>query len=303
MFKTKFGFKNLFVVFSLIGALVWLAVFSFPDNRLHLVFCDVGQGDAVLISKGFEQILIDGGPNDKVLQCLSNNMPFFDKTIEIVALTHPEADHLTGLISVLDKYRVDWFLAGPVGNESAVYQSLSTKLQGNKALKIKIFNPYQGEKIKLGEVELDTLWPEETWVRARVNYETASVNYGEGVVLGARTIHTKLNDFSLVFLLGYKDKKVLLMGDADSRVQDKILQAISNWQLAIEGIEILKFPHHGSKTGMTEDFLQQIKPREAVISVGKNSFGHPTAEALDLLSRNGVKVRRTDLEGEIKYSF
>jgi len=303
MFKTKFGFKNLFVVFSLIGALVWLAVFSFPDNRLHLVFCDVGQGDAVLISKGFEQILIDGGPNDKVLQCLSNNMPFFDKTIEIVALTHPEADHLTGLISVLDKYRVDWFLAGPVGNESAVYQSLSTKLQGNKALKIKIFNPYQGEKIKLGEVELDTLWPEETWVRARVNYETASVNYGEGVVLGARTIHTKLNDFSLVFLLGYKDKKVLLMGDADSRVQDKILQAISNWQLAIEGIEILKFPHHGSKTGMTEDFLQKIKPKEAVISVGKNSFGHPTQEALDLLKKYQVKVRRTDLEGEIKYIF
>lgn len=280
--------KNKLTILGLISSLLWLTIFSFPDNKLHLIFCDVGQGDATLITKGFDQILIDGGPNDKVLQCLSNNMPFFDRTIEIVALTHPEADHLTGLISVLDKYRVNYFLTGPEGNSSAGYLELEKKILGTETCKATpckagrgyLVNPYAGEKIKLGEIELDSWWPEREWA-----------------VLGAST-ETKLNKFSLVFLLKYKDFKVLLMGDADSQIQDDIVKVNS-----LMPIDILKFPHHGSKTGMRESFLQQIKPKEAVISVGKNSYGHPTQEALDLLKKYNVVIRRTDTEGEIKYSF
>lgn len=299
--------RKVLLVLSLIGSLLWLTIFSFPDNKLHLVFCDVGQGDATLITKGFNQILIDGGPNDKVLQCLSNNMPFFDKTIEIVALTHPEADHMTGLISVLDKYKVDYFLTGPEGNNSAVFAELSNKLESFckatpcKKARGRLINPYAGEKIKLGEIELDSWWPEKEWVAERIsNIATEQHSYLGGAVLGASTT-TKLNQFSLVFLLNYKNHKVLLMGDGDSSIQDRIigLQETVNSQ----GIDILKFPHHGSKTGMLESFLKQIQPKEAVISVGKNSYGHPTQEALDLLKRFNVTVRRTDIEGEIKYSF
>lgn len=301
MFKSKLTFKSIIAVLSLFGSLVWLTVFSFPDNRLHLVFCDVGQGDAILITKGFEQILIDGGPNDKVLNCLANNMPFFDRTIEIVALTHPEADHLTGIISVLDKYQVDTFVSGPEGNNSAIYAALREKLRvRSEKREIKIENPYTGEKIILGDIMLQTLWPEKNWVANKLSNIAANFNSDSAgsSVLGLQTGNLKLNQFSLVFLLQYKDFSALLMGDADSKVQNDILLFNS-----LSSLDILKFPHHGSKTGITENFLATIKPKEAVISVGQNSYGHPTSEALDLLKKYNVKVRRTDLEGEIRYAF
>lgn len=285
----------------LIGSLVWLAVFSFPDNRLHLVFCDVGQGDAILITKGFEQILIDGGPNDKVLNCLVNNMPFFDRTIEIVALTHPEADHLTGIISVLDKYQVDTFVSGPEGNNSAIYAALREKLRvKSEKREIKIENPYTGEKIILGDIMLQTLWPEKNWIANKLSNIAANFNSDSAgsSVLGLQTGNLKLNQFSLVFLLQYKDFSALLMGDADSKVQNDILLFNS-----LSSLDILKFPHHGSKTGMAENFLATIKPKETVISVGQNSYGHPTSEALDMLKKFNVTIRRTDLEGEIKYVY
>lgn len=280
--------KKKLVLLGLFGSLIWLSVFYFPDDKLNLVFCDVGQGDAVLITKGSGQILIDGGPNDKVLTCLSENMPFWDKKIEIVVLTHPEADHLFGLLAVLDKYEVDFFLTGPEGGSSAIYTELISKIKNKK---MKLENPYSGEKIKLGEITLETLWPEREWVVTMIGGEREAI-------LGAKTTHSKLNDFSLVFLLNYKNKKILLMGDADSQVQKNIV--LNSTSLPID---ILKFPHHGSKTGMTEEFLVAISPKEAVISVGKNSYGHPTKEALDLLEKFGVLIKRTDLEGEIRYSF
>ena len=291
--------KKKLALLGLFGSLIWLSVFYFPDDKLNLVFCDVGQGDAVLITKGSDQILIDGGPNDKVLTCLSENMPFWDKKIEIVALTHPEVDHLFGLLAVLDKYKVDFFLTGPEGGNSAIYTELISKIKnpastakrGEQKSKMKLENPYSGEKIKLGEITLESLWPEREWVATMIGGEREAI-------LGAKTTHSKLNDFSLVFLLNYKDKKILLMGDADSQVQKNIV--LNSTSLPID---ILKFPHHGSKTGMTEEFLEAISPKEAVISVGKNSYGHPTEEALDLLDKFGVLVRRTDKEGDINYKF
>ena len=291
-------FKQIILFLLLTTSLVWLSVLSFPDNKLHLVFCDVGQGDATLITKGFDQILIDGGPNDKVLACLAQNMPFFDRTIEVVALTHPEADHLTGLLSVLDKYQVNYFLTGPEGNNSAIYFALKEKLTAKKEIQVK--NSYTGEKIILGDITLNTLWPEKNFVFNKLSNIAANVNLESlsSSVLGLQSGNLKLNQFSLVFLVNYQNFTALLMGDADSTVQSDVALPSS-----LISLDILKFPHHGSKTGMTEDFLAKIKPKEAIISVGKNSYGHPTSEALDLLKKYNVRIRRTDLEGEIKYAF
>ncbi|MCL5091128.1 MAG: hypothetical protein M1514_03910 [Patescibacteria group bacterium] len=301
--KSRFTFKYLLAMLGLGVSLVWLSIFSFPDQKLHLIFCNVGQGDAVLITQGFSQILIDGGPNDLVLDCLSRNVPFFDKTIEVVALTHPEADHLTGLISVFKKYQVKTFVSGPEGSDSGTYQALLTviKKQINNASasqNLKIINIYTGEKIKVGEIQLQALWPEKQWVAERVSGKGEKWELGSGNVLGAKTTNTHLNQFSLIFLLQAKNYQVLLMGDGDSEIQDDVIKENS-----LMPIDILKFPHHGSKTGMSEEFLQKIKPKEAIISVGKNSYGHPSAEALDLLKKSRVKIRRTDQEGEIQYNF
>ncbi|MGI5825798.1 MAG: ComEC/Rec2 family competence protein [Patescibacteria group bacterium] len=293
---SKRYYKYLLGLLAVIAVFVWQVVFAFPDAKSHVVFCDVGQGDAILLYQGFTQVLIDGGPNDKVLDCLSDNMPFFDKTLEMVILTHPDADHLTGLDSVLDKYSVKHFVSGPEGADSSTYQAFMTKVglgENNAQTRgnLKVINTYAGDKLRVAGLEFLTLWPAKDWL-------TEKIELPKGPVLGARTEHKNLNDFSLVFLAKVKDKTILLMGDADSRVQSDIVISDS-----LKQIDILKYAHHGSKTGMREDFLAKLKPKEAVISVGKNNFGYPSSEALSLLEKFGAKIRRTDVEGEIHYRF
>lgn len=322
---SKIKLKHGLGFLALLTSLIWLSVFSFSDQKLKIVFCDVGQGDAILIQKGENQILIDGGPNNKVLDCLANNMPFWDRTIEIVALTHPQADHLTGIIPVMERYKVDYFLAGPEGNESAGYKQLIDKIiktqssstnpltSSNNPLGIKVINPYTGEKITLAGIELEVLWPEKNWVASKISNDqfsnsdnlsssnspltSSTSGFGEAV-LGASTTQD-LNNFSLVFLLKYGSIKALFPGDADAGIQDQILLNNSS----LNSIDILKVPHHGAKTSLRDDFLEIIKPKEAIISVGKNSYGHPNSELIKKLENMEIKVRRTDLEGEIKYEI
>lgn len=277
---------------GLVAVLVWLFVFSYPDNRLHLIFCNVGQGDTILISKRFNQVLIDGGPDESVLKCLSENMPFWDKTIEIVALTHPQADHLTGLIAVLERYKVNYFLSGPEGNESAGYRQLVQLVKSDQSIKIR--NVYEGDSIKLGGLVLEALWPEKDWALAQLDTPDSPDYPDASVVLGASTTRN-VNDFSLIFHLQFGDFDALLTGDADSHIQDEMLPGIS-----IPQVEVLKIPHHGSKYALTQEFLEKVKPQLAVISVGKNSYGHPAEELLEKLRNLEIKILRTDQDGEIK---
>jgi len=262
--------KYFLIGLFLLVSILWLMVWQMPDRRTHLIFCDVGQGDAILLTQGKTQVLIDGGPDEKVLDCLAKNLPFWDRTLEVVALTHPEADHLTGLISVLEKYRVKYFLTGPGENDSDVSTALAFKLQTQNLKPIRLT---AGSFIKVGGEVLKVLWPPKG-------------RFGQ------------LNELSLVLLWQSESGSALLMGDADSKIQDDLLLLEE-----IPRVDLLKFPHHGSKTGLREDFLAAVKPKEAVISVGKNSFGQPAIEALDLLKKYKVKIHRTDQEGEIEYTF
>jgi len=290
--------KHYFTGLTLLAALLWLFVLAYPDDKLHLIFCDVGQGDAILISRRFNQVLIDGGPDESVLSCLSENMPFWDRKIEIVALTHPQADHLTGLLAVLERYKVGYFLAGPEGNESAAFGRLKSKIENRKS-KMKVINPYTGNKIKIGGIILETLWPEKAWVLAELDITeiagtTDTTDTTDSLILGASTSRD-LNQFSLVFQLKFGDFDALLAGDADGRIQDEILKSAR-----IEPVEILKVPHHGSKYAFTEGFLEKVQPRLAIISVGKNSFGHPAGQTIQQLNNLAIKILRTDQEGTIK---
>ncbi|MBU4185042.1 MAG: hypothetical protein KKC23_02360 [Proteobacteria bacterium] len=115
---------------GLIVTTVWLAVFNYPDQKLHLIACDVGQGDAMLANFGNTQILVDGGSNKKVLECLGEHMPFWDRTIELVVLTHPQTDHFGGLIDVFKTYEVEKFLATSLGSGSNDYRALIEEVGG-----------------------------------------------------------------------------------------------------------------------------------------------------------------------------
>jgi competence protein ComEC len=275
--------KKILAILIMLASLIWLAVFYFPDDQLHLVFCDVGQGDAILIRKGFNQVLIDGGPDERVLQCLSDNLPFWDRTIEMIVLTHPQADHLTGLISVLERYRVQSAVVNNLVNDTERFWVFREALLAGEA---EIYHPQAGERIKLADLDLAVLWPKERLGDALVWQREASES-----VLGASTYTGDLNETSVVLKLSYGDLDALLTGDIGQQTEKEIEAG---------DIEILKVAHHGSKYSTSEEFLEKVKPKLAVISVGKNRFGHPTGEVLERLLSVGAKILRTDQAGEIE---
>ena len=271
-----------------------------PDGKLHIVFCNVGQGDAIYIKtpKG-NDILVDGGPDDKVLGCLSSHMPFWDRDLEMVVLSHPQADHLTGLILVASRYSLSYFITSPAGNTTLGYKKLVDLIKNNG---VRVKNVYTGEIIDFGDgVIFKVVWPEEKWAKSKVDLASGQ-NFGsllQGIneeVLGAETIDKELNDFSTMILVQMNEFDVLLSGDGDSRIDDMVLA-----DNLFPTIEVLKVPHHGSKTAMTEKFIQAIHPNLAVISVGKdNKYGHPVLSTLEQIQNTGTKILRTDQKGEIE---
>lgn len=268
--------KDLIYFLILILFSVWFSVFSIKPD-LHIIACDVGQGDAILIQKNTTQILIDGGPNNSVLDCLGKHMPFWDRHIELVILTHPEADHYSGLIEVFKKYKVTYFGQNNTNSSSQGYEVLG-KVVGGTA--IKDLRLTTGSELRLGMIYLDILHPLGKSELPNSKFET----------MGA-------NDNGVVVLLKYAQFKALFTADVENEVSDK-LATLSE----VEGLNYLKVNHHGSKNGLSEKLLQAVMPKTAVISVGgKNSYGHPHEQIIKMLNDKKINIRRTDIEGDVDY--
>ena len=255
-----------------------------PDGKLHVVFCDVGQGDAILVSKGEVQMLIDAGPSGVVMDCLDNNMPFWDRKIEVVINTHPDRDHIGGLDEVIEKYEIDKLIINGVrgGNEDS-----RRVLELVKDREIEVVVPMVGDKIVMGEVEFEIWWPEE---RQGEVLAWRDMDYGE------EQKEEDMNQVSVVGLLSWRDFEVLLTGDI-GQAEELALKRMG----VLEKVDVLKVAHHGSKFSSSEKFLEEVRPNEAVIMVGaRNSFGHPAEEVLIRLERVGSRIWRTDEKGEIE---
>lgn len=285
------------MVFFLGLGLLWGGIQFLPDGKLHLVFCDVGQGDAIYIRfPNQADMLVDGGPGRKVLDCLGKYMPFYDRTIDLIILTHPQKDHLGGLVYVLQRYKVKYFNTVPIKTEIKVYQQLRDILETNN-IPVKFID--SKDQINFGEVNLDILWPEESWMLTALGIDNRAslANLDPNQDWGVFTSQD-LNMFSIYIQLNWHNFNLLLTGDGDEQVQD-LMKRTGIWETLPNRIEVLKVPHHGSRTGMTPDFIQQIAPQLSVIQVGKNSYGHPSQEIIDQLSVWG-KVLRTDKQGDIE---
>lgn len=283
--------KSFWLILTLGLLLVGGAFFQLPDAKLHLVFCDVGQGDAILIIQGSRQILIDGGPNDKVLNCLSRHLPFWDRDLELVVLTHPESDHITGLTSVIERYNVIEILSNSLPAETGVFSKFRNQVIDHK---IPVFSPKKGDIIKIGPLELKILYPLE-----KLGNELVWQNKQSLAVLGVSVYTGNFNQTAIASELQYRSFKVLLPADIESS-EEKLIENPGK-------VNVLKVAHHGSKYSSSEEFLEKIQPEVAVISVGANNrYGHPAAETLErlknlVLDRGGrPKILRTDLDGEIE---
>jgi competence protein ComEC len=312
MFELKTGYIAMGLVIGLI--LLFSFLTTLPDGRLHIVFCNVGQGDAAYIRfPDGRDMLMDGGPDNSVVQCLGRHIPFWDRTIDIIALSHPQNDHLAGLLSVLPRYRVRYFVHSQVGNATAGFDTLM-KLVRERHVAEKLVTT--GDRISLGLTSVSVIWPTKSQI--------AAMKLSGSNVLGAQT-DANVNDASVVLHLRYGTFDALFTGDADQDVDPTIVSQVSDIP---DGLEVLKVPHHGAKTGMTDEFLHWLYPTVykanynqqsvgnnsnqpalrsfttksplAVISVGKNSFGHPAPETISRLTVKGIQVLRTDESGDIE---
>jgi competence protein ComEC len=260
---------------GLIVLIILLLVFLFfqdKDKNLKVIFLDVGQGDSILIKKQNQEILIDGGPDTNVINKISKYLPFYDREIELVVLTHPHADHLIGLVEVLKRYKVKKVLLTKVKNGDPGYSEFLDLIENKKI-------PYDlaQEKLdyNLGEnFDLDVLYPLESI---------------EGQPF------KELNDSSIIAKLNYKNTSFLFTGDASQEVEKELMA--KNFDLKSE---VLKVGHHGSKYSSSLDFLKAVNPKYAIIQSGKdNKFGHPHLIILRHLENLKIEILRNDEKGDI----
>ena len=254
---------------------------TMPDDNLHISFLNVGEGDAILIQKGNQQVLVDGGPGSQdVTLGLGDKMPFWDRTIELVILTHPHADHLSGLVEVLQRYKVEQVLYSDLDYELPLYDEW---LRLIKEKGIKCATAQARQQIDLGE-----------GIVIRVlNPQTPKITGTEP------DLDTDIeNNGSMVLRLSLSRVSFLLTAD---------IQQAAEFELVAERADlastVLKVAHHGSKTSTTPEFLAVANPQVAVISVGENSFGHPSIEVLKRLEEKigSENIFRTDEQGTIEF--
>jgi competence protein ComEC len=260
----------------LIAILASVAAASMPDDNLRISFLNVGEGDAILIQKGNQQVLVDGGPSPQALTLgLGDKMPFWDRTIELVILTHPHSDHITGLVEVLQRYKVKQVLYPDLEHESPLYEEWLDLI---KERDIKYTLAQAGQEVDLGDgVVMKVLNPQTPPLT-----DTESDIDNNGVVLR----------------LSLGRVSFLLTADIEQAAESKLIE-----QRAELASTTLKIGHHGSDTSTTPQFLAVVDPKVAIISVGENRYGHPSVEVMKRLEQRlgSENIFRTDEQGTIEF--
>jgi len=276
--RLSFSPKWLILPLLLVAVLVWSVALTQPDGKLHVSFLDVGQGDAILIqTPNGQDVLIDGGPDPQKINLeLSKKLPFWDRTIDLVICTQPQADHVTGLVEVLQRYDVQRVLDPGVPYDSAIYQEWVTLVE-IKGIEHSVARA--GQQIDLGSgVKMEVLNPSESlWEGTSHDVDN------NGVVL-------RLSWGSICFLF-----------TADIRAEAELELIMQRANLKAT---VLKVAHHGSDTSTSERLLAAVDPEVAVICVGAdNPFGHPSPEVMErLMDRLGEdNVYRTDQDGTVEF--
>ncbi len=245
----------------------------FGENKnLELYFLSVGQGDSQLINfPGGVQILVDGGPDAKVLNELARAMPEMDRRIELVIATHPELDHFGGLIDVLENYEVGVVITNGRQGTAKAYLDFEKVIAEKQ---IPVTRLFAGDKITYESAELEILWPTVAAARGK-----------------------KTNESGIVFMLKNGGLRALYTADIGFETEEALRR---KYDL---DADILKVGHHGSKYSSDKKFLEEVSPAISVIGVGKNSYGHPTGAALGRLADVRSQIFRTDNFGTIKLVF
>lgn len=264
------------IVLALGAAGVWATLLidtQAAPLQLEVSFLDVGQGDAILIeAPSGAQVLVDGGASGAVLRELAAELPLLDDDLDLVVATHPDTDHVGGLVDVLERYTVGQILLTENEGESDAAQAFARAAEAEEA---DITMARRGQVWRLdASTTLEVLFPE------------TDVSEMES------------NASSVVLKLSYGTHDFLLTGDAPKRMEEYLVLAFGEH---LES-EVLKVGHHGSRTSTAEPFLAAVDPDYAVISAGAdNRYGHPHVEITDALFNAGVTVLETAASGTVTF--
>ena len=272
-----FNYAFALTLFALVTGGIWYAEYDKPSgNTLTVSFLDVGQGDATFIeAPNGTQVLIDGGSGGSITRALSDVMPFFDRSIDMVIATHPDEDHIGGLPEVLKRFQVDQFLEPGVPDNNA---TLDTILRYIVVEEVEHVIARRGQRLWLDEekgVYLQVLFPDR---------DVSEV--------------TDANDGSIVIRLVYGETEFLFTADAPKGIENYVVWLDSESVQA----DVLKVGHHGSRTSTDEYFVGWVDPQYAVISAGcDNRYGHPHQEVIANLTKYTVEILETCTEGTIVF--
>lgn len=268
------GLPLSFFLWIFLLALGAAVVVARSKQGMDVYVLDVGQGDASLIqTESSMQMLIDGGPSSRVTEEIDQVMPLFDRTIELVMLTHPDSDHANGIQSVLEAYRVRALILTGVVRDSGALRGILEKAEAEK---IPVYLAEEGMRIEIGGVLVRVLSPEQA-------------------LFGRKLERT--NNTGIVTEIVYGEHTLLFPADIDTMVEDRLIE-----RGMLGDVTFLKVAHHGSKNASQETFLRVTQPDVAVISVGRdNRYGHPASEVMRRLESFRARVLRTDTEGRIHF--
>jgi competence protein ComEC len=270
----QFYLRGFFIAIVLgVGSVGYIVAAEISRPPLVVHFLDVGQGDGILMqTPARHTILIDGGPDNTVLTRLGETMPWWNRTIDLLVLTHPDADHVTGLVEVLRRYQVKTVLLTAVVDPSPHYQ---TWLEAVAAERATVLVAGKVTSIPLGsDIGLQIMHPLQSIVG-----QTFAVP----------------NDSSVVLRLDYRERSFLFTGDIQRKGEDEMIAAGESLN-----IDVLQAPHHGSNTSASQELLDHTTPRVVVISAGRdNRYNHPAQKVLDRLTQNHLPWLVTAKEGTI----
>lgn len=264
---------------------------SQDDDTLQITFCDVGQGDAILISRRMQQMLIDGGSSVSVIDCLEKQMPFWDKTLEVMVATHPDSDHIGGLSNVLESYIVPLIITNQQTKETADFdrfqQAVTRQVAtgGNHLIGSEEFHFMLDNN-----VDVSILNPSYDQAQSVSWVSQKSETLLSAVETQSVPADTDYNNQSVVMMVSFNQLDILLTGDLETSGEQALLR-----KNLINEVEVLKVGHHGAKTSTSPEFIAKTSPEISVISVGKNNrYGHPNAEVITQLEESGSLILRTD---------
>ncbi|MFA6537520.1 MAG: MBL fold metallo-hydrolase [Patescibacteria group bacterium] len=256
--------KKLFSVIIFEMFLLLSLIFILPDwENLQITFLSVGEGDAIYGQYQNFDFLIDAGPNNLVLSEYGKVKDFFDNKVDFLLITHPHDDHAVGALEFLKREHVGMVFLPRTNKSSALFEKIKNICREEN---IAVYEIYKNETFNFGNLKLQ-IWP--------------SNNLASN----------DTNDSSIVTKISFGTEDFLLTGDISEKMEKYFLQ--NGYDL---NAEVLKIAHHGSHYSSDLEFLKMVNPEVAVITVGKNSFGHPSNLILNRLQSLKIKLRRTDLE-------